>query len=205
MPRGHKRVKGVPELHNELKTRVNLSLTPTGIDGLDALAAKRRLSRSELVERIGRGQIRLMDYDNTAHSNDFSGNDNSTEATNSEFTSELTMSAIQSMSFNERQNLPSCPGAYLITNSANYIHAGHNVNLKKKFADNRFLERVKKNFKNDYDEHLDLYWVECSDVTALPDTERIMVAVFQKVVSESVFRQRIAGLFQQNSGETALP
>jgi hypothetical protein len=30
-------------------------LTPTGVRGLDAVAAQMNLSRSELVERIGRG------------------------------------------------------------------------------------------------------------------------------------------------------
>ena len=31
MPKGQKKSKGVPELHNEVKKRVNLSLTPTAI------------------------------------------------------------------------------------------------------------------------------------------------------------------------------
>lgn len=57
MPKGHKRVKGIPELHDELKKRVSIALTPTGIQGLDALAAQEKISRSELVERIGRGLI----------------------------------------------------------------------------------------------------------------------------------------------------
>jgi hypothetical protein len=185
IPRGHKRIKGVPELHDELKTRVNFSLTPTGVDGLDGLAAERGLSRSELVERIGRGQIRLVDYSH------------SIGATTSEFADELTMSAIKSEPFNQCHNLPSCPGAYLVANFTNHIHAGHDANLKKRFADDRFLERLKKLFKNDYNERLDLYWVECSDVKALPDIERVLVAVFQKVVGESVFRQRMARLSQQ--------
>ncbi len=57
MPRGRKKVKGVPELHDEVKKPVNLSLTPKAIEGLDTLAAQLRLSRSEIVEQIGRGLL----------------------------------------------------------------------------------------------------------------------------------------------------
>lgn len=43
----------------ELKTRVSVSLTPTALAGLDAIASDLQLSRSDLLERIGRGEIRL--------------------------------------------------------------------------------------------------------------------------------------------------
>jgi hypothetical protein len=59
MTKGHKRTKGIPEIHDELKTRVNLSLTPKAVEGLDALAKELLMSRSELVERVGRGIIPL--------------------------------------------------------------------------------------------------------------------------------------------------
>jgi len=52
--KGQKGQKDVPELYDEVKKRVNLALTPTGIDGLDAIASNLNVSRSELVERIGR-------------------------------------------------------------------------------------------------------------------------------------------------------
>jgi hypothetical protein len=51
--------KNVPELYDEVKRRVNLAITPTGIEGLDAIASDLGVSRSELVERIGRGLISL--------------------------------------------------------------------------------------------------------------------------------------------------
>jgi hypothetical protein len=51
--------KNVPELYDEVKRRVNLAITPTGIEGLDAIASELGVSRSELVERIGRGLISL--------------------------------------------------------------------------------------------------------------------------------------------------
>ncbi|NET55980.1 MAG: hypothetical protein F6K47_07360 [Symploca sp. SIO2E6] len=44
---------------DEQKTRVNLALTPTGVKGLDCLAKELDLSRSELVEQIGRGLLPL--------------------------------------------------------------------------------------------------------------------------------------------------
>ncbi len=49
--------KNVPELYDEVKRRVNLAITPTGIEGLDAIASDLGVSRSELVERIGRGLL----------------------------------------------------------------------------------------------------------------------------------------------------
>lgn len=57
--KGLKGQKNVPELYDEVKRRVNLALTPTSVDGLDAIAASLDVSRSELVERIGRGMITL--------------------------------------------------------------------------------------------------------------------------------------------------
>lgn len=55
--KGQKGQKDVPELYDEVKRRVNLALTPTGINGLDAIASSMELSRSEFVERIGRKLI----------------------------------------------------------------------------------------------------------------------------------------------------
>ncbi|MBU7586800.1 MAG: hypothetical protein KAF91_28755 [Nostoc sp. TH1S01] len=55
--KGQKGQKDVPELYDEVKKRVNLALTPTAIEGLDAIADSMDLSRSEFVERIGRKLI----------------------------------------------------------------------------------------------------------------------------------------------------
>lgn len=51
--------EGRPPRYGKTKARVNLTLTEECITGLDKLAAALRLSRSELVERIGRGLIPL--------------------------------------------------------------------------------------------------------------------------------------------------
>ncbi len=61
MPRrGQKSNKGQPELYDEVKKRVNITITPTGWDRLDDLAWSRRLSKSELIEQIARGEYLLV-------------------------------------------------------------------------------------------------------------------------------------------------
>ena len=61
MPRrGQKSSKGQPELYDEVKKRVNITITPTGWDRLDDLAWSRRLSKSELIEQIARGEYLLI-------------------------------------------------------------------------------------------------------------------------------------------------
>jgi len=51
---GHKSSRGVPELYDELKAPVNVSLTPKCVDILDYLADLAGHSRSEVVERLTR-------------------------------------------------------------------------------------------------------------------------------------------------------
>lgn len=55
--KGQKNLRGQPEMWGELKKPVTMTLTPTSVDGLDVIAHGLGLSRSELVERIGRGVI----------------------------------------------------------------------------------------------------------------------------------------------------
>lgn len=52
---GAKRVKGEGVLYNEVKTPVQLRLTPTAIASLDAFATQLNISRSEFVEKLARG------------------------------------------------------------------------------------------------------------------------------------------------------
>jgi predicted transcriptional regulator len=52
--------KESPKSYSEAKERrVSASLTPTGYQGLNALAQAKGVSLSELLERIGRGVIAL--------------------------------------------------------------------------------------------------------------------------------------------------
>jgi len=59
--KGYRKPKGEPALWDELKTRTTIALTPTAIAGLDTLANKWQLSRSEFIEHIGRGLIPIAE------------------------------------------------------------------------------------------------------------------------------------------------
>ena len=53
--KGVRSSKGQPEAYDEVKTRINLSLTPAAVKGLNELTSEMGLaSRSDLVEQIGR-------------------------------------------------------------------------------------------------------------------------------------------------------
>lgn len=54
-----RRYKNQPVLYDEFKRSLDLTLTPTAKQGLSELAKEWNLSKSELIERIGRGIIRL--------------------------------------------------------------------------------------------------------------------------------------------------
>ncbi len=55
--KGVRSTKGQGELYDKPKKVVALSLTLDGVDGLDQMALQMGLSRSELVEQIGRRVI----------------------------------------------------------------------------------------------------------------------------------------------------
>lgn len=57
--KGIKSYRGQPEIYDELKKVVSLSLTPTAIAGLDQFSQKLEISRSEFVERVARGVIQI--------------------------------------------------------------------------------------------------------------------------------------------------
>jgi hypothetical protein len=57
------RPKGRGMLYGEKKEICTISLTPTGRDGIDAIADSLHISRSELVEQIGRGLIKIVPGD----------------------------------------------------------------------------------------------------------------------------------------------
>lgn len=61
MPKkGQKKLRGQPELYEEVKGQVSLSMTKTGVQGIDELATTMGLSRSEFVEQIGRRLISVI-------------------------------------------------------------------------------------------------------------------------------------------------
>ena len=64
MPKkGQKKLRGQPEIYDEVKGQVNLSLTKASVQGLDEQALAMGLSRSEFVEKIGRRMITALSED----------------------------------------------------------------------------------------------------------------------------------------------
>jgi len=60
MPKkGQRSQKGVGDLYNEPKLRVNLALTESAKDLLDSRAAELGISRSEVVEQFARAKVGL--------------------------------------------------------------------------------------------------------------------------------------------------
>lgn len=55
--KGRKSTKGIGDLYESPKTRISLMVTEEGLEGLDKMASELGISRSELVERFGRGMI----------------------------------------------------------------------------------------------------------------------------------------------------
>jgi len=62
--KGVKSLRGQPEMYDQIKKRACISITPKAAEGLDILSQERKVSRSELVEQIGRGIIQLIDLSN---------------------------------------------------------------------------------------------------------------------------------------------
>jgi hypothetical protein len=58
--KGVKSMRGRPEMYSEVKAKVSFTLTPTAVQGLDHLSSSLNLSRSELIERIGRAIIPIQ-------------------------------------------------------------------------------------------------------------------------------------------------
>ena len=52
-------MRGRPELYDEIKKPYSIGITATGVKGLDALSQSFNLSRSEFVEQIGRGILKV--------------------------------------------------------------------------------------------------------------------------------------------------
>ncbi|MBD0263755.1 MAG: ribbon-helix-helix protein, CopG family [Tolypothrix sp. T3-bin4] len=64
--KGLKSRRGQPEHYSEIKKCVSIGITPTALAGLDELSQERGISRSEMIERIGRGSIKLVDIDTSS-------------------------------------------------------------------------------------------------------------------------------------------
>ncbi len=187
MPKGHKRVKGVPELHNQLKTKATLSLTPTGIAGLDSLAGERNISRSELVDRIGRREILLMD---------------SREQPIPEVSFELSIPP-KSLPFSQRDKLPNCPAAYIVINRLGQFTDGQCFRLHERFHHKPYLihlrtyvfcqlEDVPKKWDDQYLEgfgdDFEIIWIESSDTQQRHRIHKRLKEKFEELLIDRAFR-----------------
>ena len=63
-------MRGQPEMYNELKKIFSFSLTPTARVGLEQLSEQLNISRSELIERIGRGLLTIAELKTEVDEND---------------------------------------------------------------------------------------------------------------------------------------
>jgi hypothetical protein len=68
--KGVKSMRGQPEMYNELKKIFSFSLTPTARAGLEQLSEQLNISRSELIERIGRGLLTIAELKTEVDEND---------------------------------------------------------------------------------------------------------------------------------------
>jgi hypothetical protein len=53
--KGQKRLKNIPVLHEEVKTKRTVVLTPSAWENIKIVAKARGMSASELIEEFGRG------------------------------------------------------------------------------------------------------------------------------------------------------
>ena len=169
MPKGQKKLKGVPDLHDEVKKRANLSLTPTAIAGLDKLSQELDLSRSELVEQIGRGLIPLAEQRSLSE--------------------EFVISLPQSLSLTECDRLPEAIGAFLVTDFAKFAYVGSSSNLKKRFADQTFIKELEQIKANEYEANSDLsnsdiqvIWIKCNNFKVISRIEQELLAQFRHLI-----------------------
>lgn len=59
--KGRKSMRGQPEIYDECKKNASFCITPTAIEGLKQLSSQLKISRSELIERIGRGLLTIAE------------------------------------------------------------------------------------------------------------------------------------------------
>ncbi len=64
--KGRKSTKGIGDLYESPKTRISLMVTEEALEALDKMASELGISRSELVERFGRGIIQFPEQEQPA-------------------------------------------------------------------------------------------------------------------------------------------
>ena len=170
MPKGQKKTKGTPELYNEVKKQVSLSLTPTAIVKLDELAKEHNLSRSEFVEQVARGLISPK-----------------RENKNS-IPKEFVLYPTQSLLLKERNKLPEEMGSFLVSDLMDFAYIDSCQNLKKKFQNNTFIEQL-KNIKEDSKQSNDyfIFWIKCDHPAKTDRTESELIHQFRSFNTYTYF------------------
>jgi hypothetical protein len=192
MPKGEKRVKGVGALHNEPKKRYSITLTPTCVANLDAIAKERGISRSEFVEQIGRGIIPLADQ--TAHQNGREAQQPISISARSSQKCSLDMaSEPQALHLSQWERLPESQGYYII-----YVKDGNDRRSYKPCSFN--ISNMKKQFMADVQTQPELQqwinsrkrayllWSECNTKELLPEIREKLIKYHQKLEDDHRFR-----------------
>jgi len=191
MPKGEKRVKGVGALHNEPKKRYSITLTPTCVANLDAIAKKRGISRSELVEQIGRGLIPLADQTTSQNERDTEQHISTNETSSKESSPEVITEA-QALHLSQWEQLPESQGDYII-----YVREGTHRTYR---PDSSNISSMKKQFMADLQSQPELQelmapnkdayllWSGCNKKKLLPEIRSHLSEYYQKLKDESRFR-----------------
>ncbi|WP_234710988.1 hypothetical protein [Nostoc punctiforme] len=153
------------------------------------MAAERGISKSELVERIARGQIPLKDHRN--HSIDPSVVALIEGVVRTLPALDMTTSKLKFLPFDQRDKLPNSPGAYLITNWQ-YEYIDFTNNLKDRLMDENLLKSLLKLFEHKEYELL-LFWIECNDVRLinflLKEISNVFRGIREDIISRSLSRE----------------
>ena len=181
MPKGQKKTKGIPELYNEVKKLVSLSLTPTAIMELDNLAKGSSLSRSEFVEQIARGLIPIVEEKSLLDG--------------------FIIYPSHVVSIEELDLLPGKMGAFIVTDFSSFAYVSHCLNLKKQFESKVFIDRLKQSVSDSWKfPQIKILWLECSNRETILRTEEELISQFR---SSEIYRKKFAGEidreFQRNS------
>jgi hypothetical protein len=189
---GVKRTKGRGVEHDEVKKQTNLSLTPTAVEGLDAIAKERGISRSELVEQIGRGIIPLAEQ--ATYQNGREAQQHIYISARSSQKCSLDMaSEPQALHLSQWERLPESQGYYII-----YVKDGNDRRSYKPCSFN--ISNMKKQFMADVQTQPELQqwinsrkrayllWSECNTKELLPEIREKLIKYHQKLEDDHRFR-----------------
>ncbi len=94
----------------------------------------------------------------------------------------FVISPIQSLPLTECDRLPETMGAFLVTNFAQFAYIGSSTNLKKRFDDLNFLEKIQQ-FETEVavqsaESKIEVFWIECDRYEVISKIEQQLLAQF---------------------------